>query len=184
MKWCWLLCSSLLLIPLEIVAQKRVFLKPEEPGEVRALRWKKLQNSLKLVASLHHTSRDSVKNMISYFGFCSQRLILVTQVQGGLVCTSLPGLEPGLSENLYFACTCGVQGTKATFSLARWLHKESWLLYNIWFLGLRTGLIHQSSHDDWSENNFSLLMFFSNNYGFVVMWMLSIFIQCDWSWSF
>ena len=119
---------------------------------------KKLQNSWKLEASLHHTSRDSVKNMKLYFAFCSQ--ILVIQVQGGLVCTSLPGLEPGLSDNLYFACTCGVQGTKATFSLARWLHKESWLVYNSWFLGLRTGLIRQSSHDDWSDNNFSLLMFF------------------------
>ena len=32
---------------------------------------KKLQNSWKLVASLLHTSRDSVKNMKLYFGFCS-----------------------------------------------------------------------------------------------------------------
>ena len=133
---------------------------------------KRLQNSWKLIASLHHTSRDSVKNMKLYFAFCSQ--ILVIQVQGGLVCTSLPGLEPGLSDNLYFACTCGVQGTKATFSLARWLHKESWLVYNSWFLGLRTGLIHQSSHDDWSENNFFVDVLFPNNYGFVVMWMVSI----------
>ena len=32
--------------------------------------------------------------------------------QEGLVCTSLPGLEPQ-TENLYFACTCSDQGTKA-----------------------------------------------------------------------
>ena len=41
-------------------------------------------------------------------------------------------------------------------------------------LGLRTGLIHQSSHDDWSENNFFVDVLFPNNYGFVVMWMVSI----------
>lgn len=76
-------CWSTLLLPM-IGGQQRVFLKPEEPGEV----------------------------------------------QGGLVCTSLPGLEPGLSDNLYFACTCGVQGTRATFSLARFAHRLDPSIYS------------------------------------------------------
>ena len=75
-----------------IAAQQRVFLKPEEPGEVSD--------------PFNDISGKSPKTDH-------------TKVQGGLVCTSLPGLEPGLSENLYFACTCGLQGTRATFSLAR-----------------------------------------------------------------
>ena len=65
MKWCWLFCSSLLLIPLEIVAQKRVFLKPEEPGEVRALRWK----DYKIVESLwlHFTIKAEIASKIWNF---------------------------------------------------------------------------------------------------------------------
>ena len=44
--------------------------------------------------------------------------------QEGVVCTSLPGLEP-LNENLYFACTCSDQATKAKFSLASFAHHLS-----------------------------------------------------------
>ena len=34
MSWWWLLWSPLLLLPMLATAQQRVFLKPEEPGEV------------------------------------------------------------------------------------------------------------------------------------------------------
>ena len=124
----WLLWSLLLLLlPMLATAQQRVFLKPEEPGEVNL--WPTYSFSNPFFSANTHKDfnfRQSYKEGQMEKSYPIWRMslkidhTLQTKVEGGLVCTSLPGLEPGLSENLYFACTCGVQGTRATFSLARY----------------------------------------------------------------